>query len=169
MPKRPARCYTKISSPPYTRKEYIHGVPVPEIRIFEMGNTKEKDKFKAWVYLYAIEPGNIRARSLEAARKAANYVLKSLGRNAYFLKICVYPHHVLRENKMMSGAGADRVQKGMRLAFGKPIETAAYIRKETLIIEAASHVENLGHLKEAIRRASHKIPLKTRMVVEIRK
>ena len=32
----------------------------------------------------------------------------------------VHPFHVLRINKMLSCAGADRLQTGMRGAFGKP-------------------------------------------------
>ena len=31
----------------------------------------------------------------------------------------VYPHHVTRENKMISGAGLGRLQKGMRQSFGR--------------------------------------------------
>lgn len=40
----------------------------------------------------------------------------------------VHPFHVLRINKMLSCAGADRLQTGMRGAFGKPIGTCARVQ-----------------------------------------
>ena len=40
-----------------------------------------------------------------------------------------YPHHVLRENKQATGAGADRVSQGMRCAFGKNVGTAARVKR----------------------------------------
>ncbi len=39
----------------------------------------------------------------------------------------VHPFHVLRINKMLSCAGADRLQTGMRGAFGKAQGTAARV------------------------------------------
>ena len=50
-----------------------------------------------------------------------------MGRN-YHLQIRIYPHHVLRENKMLTGAGADRMQTGMQRAFGKAIGSAAQVK-----------------------------------------
>ena len=44
------------------------------------------------------------------------------------MKLLVYPHNVIREHKMASGAGADRVSRGMSLAFGKPISVAARLK-----------------------------------------
>ena len=38
MPLRPARCYKELKKPPYTRKEYIDGIPQPKISKFVMGN-----------------------------------------------------------------------------------------------------------------------------------
>ena len=49
------------------------------------------------------------------------------GRMGYHLKIRVYPHHIVRENPMATGAGADRVQDGMRKAFGKPVSSVAMV------------------------------------------
>ena len=36
------------------------------------------------------------------------------------MRVRVHPYHVIRINKMLSCAGADRLQTGMRGAFGKP-------------------------------------------------
>ncbi len=42
------------------------------------------------------------------------------GKDTFHLRVRVHPFHVLRINKMLSCAGADRLQTGMRGAFGKP-------------------------------------------------
>ena len=39
----------------------------------------------------------------------------------------MHPFHVLRINKMLSCAGADRLQTGMRGAFGKPTGLVARV------------------------------------------
>ena len=62
---------------------------------------------------------------LEAARVAANKKLTPIGETAYFLRVKVYPHVILRENRMIATAGADRLQEGMRKAWGKPMGLAA--------------------------------------------
>lgn len=36
------------------------------------------------------------------------------------MRVRAHPFHVIRINKMLSCAGADRLQTGMRGAFGKP-------------------------------------------------
>lgn len=36
------------------------------------------------------------------------------------MRVRKHPYHVVRINKMLSCAGADRLQTGMRGAFGKP-------------------------------------------------
>ena len=67
------------------------------------------------------EKENVSSEALEAARIAANkYMVKHAGKDAFHLRIRVHPFHVLRINKMLSCAGADRLQTGMRGAFGKP-------------------------------------------------
>ena len=67
------------------------------------------------------EKENIGSEALEAARIAANkYMVKHAGKDTFHLRVRVHPFHVLRINKMLSCAGADRLQTGMRGAFGKP-------------------------------------------------
>ncbi len=58
---------------------------------------------------------------------AYKYLSKYVGDPNFYLKINVYPFHVIRENKMLAMAGADRLQQGMRLAFGVPSGRAARI------------------------------------------
>ena len=68
------------------------------------------------------------SEALEAARVACNkYMTKNAGKDTFHMRIRVHPYHVLRINKMLSCAGADRLQTGMRGAFGKPIGTVARV------------------------------------------
>jgi large subunit ribosomal protein L10e len=64
---------------------------------------------------------------------------------------------LLRENKMIATAGADRLQEGMRRAFGKATGLAARIRPGQVIYEAYVTEENLGLAKEALKVASSKV------------
>ena len=164
MPLRPARCYTHFTSPPYTRKEYIPGVPPPKITKFVMGNVK--GQFQYVVELIAKEAAQIRHNALEAARVMVHkYLSTKAGENNYFFRVRVYPHHVLRENKMMAFAGADRLQDGMRLAFGKPIGTAARVFPKQVILEVRVNKEHLDIAKEALRVGASKLPIPTVIVV----
>lgn len=75
------------------------------------------------------EKEHVTSEGLEAARVAANkYMVKHAGREAFHLRVRVHPYHVLRINKMLSCAGADRLQTGMRGAFGKPNGLAARVQ-----------------------------------------
>jgi large subunit ribosomal protein L10e len=71
----------------------------------------------------------VSSEALEAARIAANkYMTKFAGKEAFHLRVRVHPFHVLRINKMLSCAGADRLQTGMRGAFGKPQGVCARVQ-----------------------------------------
>ena len=64
-------------------------------------------------HLCSWEKENIGSEALEAARIAANkYMVKNAGKDAFHLRVRVHPFHVLRINKMLSCAGADRLQTG---------------------------------------------------------
>ncbi|ADN49424.1 50S ribosomal protein L16 [Vulcanisaeta distributa] len=168
MPLRPGRCYRRLKRP-YTRTEYIAGAPYVQIPRFELGNTKprERARFDYVAELVAEETGQIRANALEAARQMAyKYLSKYVGDPNFYLKINVYPFHVIRENKMLAMAGADRLQQGMRLAFGVPSGRAARIlRPGTIIMHLEIEGKNLAHAKEALKRAASKLPLPMRIVI----
>ncbi|MGC9011500.1 50S ribosomal protein L16 [Thermogladius sp.] len=165
MPLRPARCYTHFSGPPYTRKEYIPGVPQPKITKFEMGNPK--GDYQYVLKLVAVEAGQIRHNALEAARVMINKRMSVVAGDVnYYLKVKKYPHHVIRENKMMAFAGADRLQDGMRLSFGKPIGLAARVSPGDVIVELYVKKEHLDEAKKSMKIAASKLPLPTRVVVE---
>lgn len=165
MPLRPARCYTKFSGPPYTRREYIPGIPPPKISKFEMGDIHKDYDYE--VALVAVEAGQVRHNALEAARvMTLKRLTTKLGENNYYIKIKVYPHHVIRENKMLAFAGADRLQEGMRQAFGKPIGTAArvYPGQELLIVRVFK--DHVQVAKEALKIAASKLPLSCRIIIK---
>ncbi|MEL9939749.1 MAG: 50S ribosomal protein L16 [Ignisphaera sp.] len=166
MPQKPARCYTNQRKPPYTRKEYIHGIPPPKITKFVMGNTKLNAEVVA--VLKAMERGVIRHNALEAARVIAHKFLSGeIGEQNFVLIIRKYPHQVLREHKMMAFAGADRLQEGMRRAFGKPVGVGAVVEPLDELIEIRGLAQHTELLKEALRRASSKLPV--RCTIEIRR
>ena len=79
-------------------------------------------------WAHSFEKENVGSEALEAARIAANkYMVKNAGKESFHMRIRVHPFHVLRINKMLSCAGADRLQQGMRGAFGKPLGTCARV------------------------------------------
>ena len=50
-----------------------------------------------------------RCAALEAARICANkYMVKSCGKDGFHIRVRLHPFHVIRINKMLSCAGADR-------------------------------------------------------------
>lgn len=54
-------------------------------------------------------------------------MVKTGGKESFHLRVRAHPYHVIRINKMLSCAGADRLQTGMRGAFGKPNGTVARV------------------------------------------
>jgi large subunit ribosomal protein L10e len=159
-----ARNFREIKGMPYTRREYMGGIPGSKIVKFTMGNpTKE---FTYTVELINLKDGQIRHNALESARIAANRTLEPLGRDNFFLKIVPFPHMVLREHKRINVAQADRFQEGMKKAYGKPVGTAAAIRRGKPILVAKVDEENLEEAKTALKRASDKFPVPCRIMVK---
>lgn len=159
-----SRNYREVKGQPYTRKEFVKGFPQPKITRFTMGDTKSKFEYSA--KLIALERAQIRHNALEAARVATNRLLMEKLQNNYCLQVHPYPHVILRENKMIFGAHADRLQDGMRRAFGKPIGTAARIEPNQTIITVDVNADGVETAKEALRRGSAKLPIPCRILIE---
>jgi large subunit ribosomal protein L10e len=160
MPERPAHCYRYFGTPSYTRKEYIRGVPGSKITKFDFGNTK--GDFPAKLTLVPLEAGQIRHNALEAARViATKHLSTALGETGFHLKIRAFPHQVLRENKMMAFAGADRLQDGMRKSFGKPAGTAARFKFLQPIMDVYVPADKKEVAKRALKLAMAKVPMPT--------
>jgi large subunit ribosomal protein L10e len=159
-----AKNYRAVKGQPYTRREFVKGFPPPKINKFTMGDTKAKFEFE--VKLIATEKAQIRHNALEAARVATNRLLMDKLVNNYRLQVLPYPHVILRENKMIFGAHADRLQDGMRRAFGKPIGTAARIEPNQAIITVSVNANGVELAKESLKRGSAKLPIPCKIVVE---
>lgn len=84
----------------------------------------------------------------------------------FHLKLRTYPHHVLRENKQATGAGADRVSQGMRMAFGKPVGTAARVEVDQKIFTCYTSVANAEKVKDIMKHGLYKLPSPGRIIVE---
>ncbi len=161
---RPWRCYRRLRRP-YTRisrskkKNYIPGAPPAKLRYMVMGNL-QKDQWRYAVHLVCKDSLQIRDAALEAVRIMVNkYLEQALGLKNYKLLIRAYPHHVVRENPLAYGAGADRIQKGMRLAFGKPKERAAQVYAgKKLITVYIDSLDKIEDVKYALKVAASKLP-----------
>ncbi len=164
MVRKPAKMYRSISKKAYTRREYMGGVPGSKIVQFEMGNLSQE--FPTEVDLVVEEACQIRHSALEAARITVNRrLMKEVGRSNFHFKVRVFPHHVLRENKQATGAGADRVSEGMRLAFGKAVGTAARVDPNQKIMTVYSTPQYLDKIKDALNHGGHKLPTPSHLKV----
>jgi large subunit ribosomal protein L10e len=142
---------------------YAPGAPNSKIARFSTGQASPD--YDYLVQLLSTEKVQIRHNALEAARVAANKKLVPIGETAYFLQVKVYPHVILRENKMIATAGADRLQEGMRKAWGKPIGLAARVMPGSVVLELSVKKENLGVGKIAMKSAATKLPMPTNVKI----
>lgn len=172
MSERRGGIYARMDGRPNTRKanrkprkSYVKGIPGLKIHQFGVGN--QKGKFEKEYSLVVQETTQIKHNALEAARVAATKKLNTMiGANDFFMKIRKYPHHILRENAMATGAGADRFQEGMRRSFGKPIACAVRIKAGEKIISVWTMDGKELVVKEALRLAKMKFAVKCRILIE---
>ena len=158
-----ARNYRHVKNRAYTRKEYVRGFPPPKIVKFTMGDAK--GSFQVEGKLIAQERAQIRHSALEAARVASNRILMDKVVNDYLMIVHPYPHIILRENKMIFGAHADRLQQGMRRSFGTPIGTAAKVEVGQTIITVKVKAGQENIAKESLKRGSAKLPIPCSIVI----
>merc|ERR1712216_165551 len=85
------------------------------------------------------------------------YMTKTAGKDSFHMRIRVHPFHVLRINKMLSCAGADRLQTGMRGAFVKSYGTVARVKIGQILASIRCREGVSAHALEALRRAKYKI------------
>jgi large subunit ribosomal protein L10e len=158
-----ARNYRHVKNRAYTRKKYARGFPPPKIVKFTMGDTK--GSFELQGQLIALERAQIRHSALEAARVATNRILMDKLINDYLMVVNLYPHIILRENKMIFGAHADRLQQGMRRSFGTAIGTAAKVEVDQPIITVHVKAGQENTAKESLKRGSAKLPIPCKIVI----
>jgi large subunit ribosomal protein L10e len=92
-------------------------------------------------------------------------VTKTSGKDSFHLRVRVHPFHVIRINKMLSCAGADRLQTGMRGAWGKPYGTVACVNIGQVILSIRCKDANAPVIMEALRRARYKFPGRQKIIV----
>jgi large subunit ribosomal protein L10e len=135
--------------------------------IFDLGKKKaDVDEFPCCVHLISMEYEQLSSEALEAARICANkYIVKMTGKDLFHMRVRAHPYHVIRINKMLSCAGADRLQTGMRGAFGKPTGLVARVDIGQVLISVRTKDQFKEHVVEALRRAKFKFPGRQKVVV----
>jgi len=166
MARRPARCYRYCKNKPYPKSRFNRGVPDPKIRIFDLGRKKAGvDDFPTCIHLVSNEYEQVSSEALEAARICANkYLVKIAGKEGFHLRVRAHPYHVVRINKMLSCAGADRLQTGMRGAFGKPNGLVARVNIGQIILSVRTRDAHRATAIEALRRAQYKFPGRQKII-----
>jgi len=137
----------------------------PKIRIYDAGKKKYPvESFPFAAHMVSMEKEQLSSEALEAARVACNkYMVKNAGKESFHLRIRVHPWHVLRINKMLSCAGADRLQTGMRGAFGKTYGTVARVEIGQILLSVRARDVHKPMVLEALRRAKYKFPGRQRI------
>lgn len=160
---RPARTMRTPNSQAWSRyslkkpkKNYVRAMPRTSLMVFNMGNAK--GTYDLELALTPNQPIQLRSNALESARQVANkHLERELTATGYMFKVLVYPHNVIREHKMATGAGADRISRGMSQAFGRPVSIAARIREGQPIFIIRTMAVNRPVAVEAYRRARSKL------------
>ncbi|MGI0100825.1 MAG: 50S ribosomal protein L16 [Candidatus Micrarchaeaceae archaeon] len=137
------------------RKNYIRALPHTSLLVFNMG--VRSDSYDMEVTLRPQQPIQLRSNSLESARQVANKYLETEIPQGFYFKVLVYPHNVIREHKMATGAGADRISRGMSQAFGRPTFVAARVKEGQPVLMVRTMKTNKPAVMEAFKRAASKL------------
>ncbi|MBI2137963.1 50S ribosomal protein L16, partial [Candidatus Woesearchaeota archaeon] len=159
------RPYTRISK--YKKLSYVKVAPHKRIARFVTGN--QVRKFSLYMHLISKADIQIRDNAIESARVTANKILETVaGTQNYFFQVRMYPFHILRENPLAAGAGADRFSTGMSHSFGKPIGRAAQVWKGKILFSLGIEEQHKETGKKALLRAKKKLPCNCTIVMEKR-
>lgn len=175
MALRKASSYSKFRTRPYTRKSsvksksYIKTIPPTKVVKLHMGNIQayEQGKFPIILRIVSTENIQLRDNAIESARQFIHHELEANFQGQYYFSVRVYPHHILRENKMLTGAGADRMQTGMQLSFGAAIGRAALVKAgKDIFIVAVNSEKAQKAAREYLEKIKAKLPCSTRIMTE---
>ena len=175
MALRKATAYSKRRVVPHTRvskkrtKSFVKTVPPQKIVKFVMGDPGLLRKGKLPHHLTAVttEPIQIRHNALEACRQFINKKLNKELSGQYFFKVIPFPHHIQRENKMLTGAGADRMQSGMQLSYGKSAGKAAIMKKNKgIFFVAVPNDKAVVFARKVLKQVKSKLPCTTKVLYE---
>ncbi len=166
---RPGRAYRDLKTA-YTRKSkyksksYVKMSQNSKITQFHSGNTSRT--FDKKILVISESSLQIRDNALEAARIVANkHLTDTIGDQNFHLTIIVYPHQILREHKLATGAGADRFSSGMQKSFGKPVGLAARLGAGDRIFEIHLQNEHVQEGKNAAQKIGKKLGIRTKALV----
>jgi large subunit ribosomal protein L10e len=145
-------------------------VPDPKIQIYDVGRKNAGiEDFPLCIHLCSGEYEQLSSEALEAGRIVVNkYLSKVAGKDSFHMRVRLHPFHVIRINKMLSCAGADRLQTGMRGAFGKPTGIVARVNIGQIIISVRAADKHKAAVIEALRRSKYKFPGRQNIVVSNR-
>lgn len=167
MALRKAAAYSKRRARPFTRvskakaQAYIKVKPGDKIAKYATGSQVDYDlgKFNFHLRLIANEKVQVRDNSLEACRMQVTKIMDENAPGQYFFMLKAHPHHILRENKLAAGAGADRLSTGMTAAYGVVVGRAAIVKagKEVLFVACAND-KAARFAREALTMVKAKLP-----------
>jgi large subunit ribosomal protein L10e len=167
MALRKASCYSRRPTVPFTRKSkfkgksYIKMVPNVHLTKMRMGDLKgyAAGKYKTILIVRTKHFVQLRDNSLEAVRQFLNRFLAEKVGKDFYLEVKPYPHHIIRENKMLTGAGADRMQTGMALSFGKSTGRACLLKMgDPIFIIGINGAKNEAYARELIGSSRARMP-----------
>jgi large subunit ribosomal protein L10e len=169
---RKANAYSKRKVIPYTRvgkrrqNSFVKTVPPQKIVKFRMGNESLSREGKLPHVLNVVSTENVQIRhnAFEACRQYINKKLDKELSGQYVFKVIPFPHHIQRENKMLTGAGADRMQTGMQLSFGKSVGKAAILKPNSKIfVFELPNPKAVSFARKVIREVKSKLPCTIRV------
>lgn len=172
---RKAAAYSKKKVTPFTRvskkkkKSFIKTVPPQKIVKFTMGKESlfNSGKLPHVLTIISTEKVQIRHNALEACRQFVNKKLDKELSGIYMFKVIPFPHHIQRENKMLTGAGADRMQTGMQLSFGKTTGKAAILKQNSRIfVVALPNEKAVSFTRHVFKQIKSKLPGKIKILYE---
>lgn len=178
MAMRKATCYSKMHSVPYTRKSkkqkksYIKSVPNSKVTKYRMGDITgfKAGKYKTIMIVRTKEFVQMRDTAMEASRQYLNRFFSEQFGKDFYLELRPYPHHVIRENKMLTGAGADRMSTGMALSFGRTTDRAALIKAgSALYIIGVTNTRHEQAVRKLVNSVKSRLPCRIMIETEYKK
>ena len=175
MALRKASAYSKRRVVPFTRvskkkgKSYVKTVPHQSIVKFTMGAEKllKEGKLPHRLTVISEEKVQIRHNALEACRQYINKKINKELAGQYLFRVIPFPHHIQRENKMLTGAGADRMQSGMQLSYGKSMGKSAILKEGSRIFfVAVPNEKGVRFARHTLKQIKSKLPCKTKIIYE---
>lgn len=167
MALRKASCYSRRPCVPFTRKSkfrqhsFIKMVPNSKLTKMRMGDLVgyREGKYKTILTVRSKHRVQLRDNALEGTRQFLNRFLTEKVGKEFYLEVKPYPHHIIRENKMLTGAGADRMQTGMALAFGKSIGRACLLKiNDPIFVIAVNGTKNEATARKLIGSMKARLP-----------